>query len=267
MHLDVPYFSLYTNGQFTSKISTSQFDTLLSAIKGTLLEAILVLQRSTSSEANFGEESNGRASLECYTACCQWYYIESLGEAGSCHIQSLFSTAFAKNKRFGRNTVESVDRATILKEDLDRLIASDSSWRVSECNSEWAVCQSYPVAFGVPQRISDTVLVHAAPFRTRNRLPILSYRHASNGCPLVRSAQPMTGWQFRRSVQDEKLVEAIRLQAPLKDLLIVDARPTANALVHTVVSGGGVETMSNASHYKTNLPHQLKTFFNMSRQV
>lgn len=61
----------------------------------------------------------------------------------------------------------------------------------------------------------------------------------------MRSSQPMTGWQRNRSVQDEKLVEAFRtFYNSSAQLLIVDARPTANAVVHSV-SGGGIEAMGN----------------------
>lgn len=97
----------------------------------------------------------------------------------------------------------------------------------------------------VPAKLSDSVLLHAARFRTKGRFPILSYRHLPNGACITRSSQPMSGLQRKRSIQDEKLVDAIR-HSPSNDasLLIVDARPTANAMANVVV-GAGIESMSN----------------------
>jgi hypothetical protein len=55
----------------------------------------------------------------------------------------------------------------------------------------------------------------------------------------------LVGLQGRRSIQDEKLVEAIRLSSPKARLVIVDARPSSNAMVNVVTAGAGTEPLSN----------------------
>lgn len=97
----------------------------------------------------------------------------------------------------------------------------------------------------VPQSISDSVVRHAARFRARSRLPILSYRHPT-GSALVRSSQALVGIQKARSVQDERLVSAIRDLSPSNLLLIVDARPARSAIANTL-SGAGSMPLENYS--------------------
>ncbi|CAG8548789.1 2178_t:CDS:2 [Gigaspora margarita] len=103
----------------------------------------------------------------------------------------------------------------------------------------------------VPAKISDNVLNHASKFRSKNRIPVLSYLHWHNKASITRSSQPMVGLKQNRSIQDEKLIEAI-FRSNIKTLsergsqsnLIIDARPTANAMVN-VAMGAGTENVEN----------------------
>ncbi|CAG8717500.1 7112_t:CDS:2, partial [Dentiscutata heterogama] len=123
----------------------------------------------------------------------------------------------------------------------------NSSWRFS------SFCETYPHTLVVPTKISDNVLNHASKFRSKNRIPVLSYLHWQNKASITRSSQPMVGLKKNRSIQDEKLIEAIfRSNAPnlpsvfgsTQTNLIVDARPTANAIANAAV-GAGSENMEN----------------------
>lgn len=87
----------------------------------------------------------------------------------------------------------------------------------------------------------------------------MSYVH-SNGvidfdeASITRSAQPLVGLKQNRSIQDEKLVEAIFGTAGgLENLagcdedgthLIIDARPVTNAMAQTAM-GAGTESSDN----------------------
>jgi hypothetical protein len=83
-------------------------------------------------------------------------------------------------------------------------------WRLSDVNRAFDLCPTYPRLFAVPAKISDSVLFHAAKFRSRGRLPVLSYLHAASaGASITRSSQPLVGLKSKRSIQDEKLIEAI----------------------------------------------------------
>ena len=97
------------------------------------------------------------------------------------------------------------------------------AWRISNLNEDYQICPTYPSTFATPSTITDTVLKHAARFRAKGRLPILSWAHLHNNTSIFRSSQALVGLQRNRSIQDERLIEAIRVACPSKELLIVDA--------------------------------------------
>lgn len=70
-------------------------------------------------------------------------------------------------------------------------------------------CPTYPAHLVVPAKISDNVLNYAGRYRSRSRIPVLTYLHPVNNCTITRCSQPLTGLKGNRSPQDEKLVAAI----------------------------------------------------------
>ncbi|KAI5459999.1 protein-tyrosine phosphatase-like protein [Mariannaea sp. PMI_226] len=85
---------------------------------------------------------------------------------------------------------------------------SDKGWRVTHINKDYTFCDTYPAFLVVPSKISDNVLKYAREFRSRNRVPALSYIHPINNCTITRSSQPLAGITRKTNVQDEKLVAA-----------------------------------------------------------
>ncbi|KAI0647522.1 phosphatases II [Trametes meyenii] len=134
------------------------------------------------------------------------------------------------------------------------------AWRFTDINKDYSFSPTYPARLVVPTRISDTTLQYAAKFRSKCRIPVLTYLHWANYGSITRSSQPMVGLTNNRSIQDEKLIEAIfqthhspesRVTAgPVYGAtatnLIIDARPTTNAVANTA-KGAGTENMD---HYK-----------------
>ncbi|CAJ0866332.1 3607_t:CDS:10 [Entrophospora sp. SA101] len=130
------------------------------------------------------------------------------------------------------------------------------SWRFSHINKKYDFCPTYPHLLVFPSKISDTVLGYATRFRSKSRVPTLSYLHWSNKASITRSSQPMVGLKQNRSIQDEKLIEAIfqsnlptssngrQIYGSTSTNLIVDARPTANAMANGVM-GAGSENIEN----------------------
>ncbi|KAF9246431.1 protein-tyrosine phosphatase-like protein [Melanogaster broomeanus] len=134
------------------------------------------------------------------------------------------------------------------------------AWRFTDINKDYQFSPTYPSRLVVPTRISDSTLQYASKYRSKCRIPALTYLHWANYASITRSSQPMVGIKQNRSVQDEKFVEAIfqthhspesrSSSAPVYGAtptnLIVDARPTANAVANTA-RGAGTENME---HYK-----------------
>lgn len=86
---------------------------------------------------------------------------------------------------------------------------TDKGWRISTINIDYAFSPTYPALLPVPSTISDNTLNYAGKFRSRVRLPVLTYLHPVNDCSISRCAQPLVGVRQNRSIQDEKLLLAI----------------------------------------------------------
>ncbi|KIM30967.1 hypothetical protein M408DRAFT_327880 [Serendipita vermifera MAFF 305830] len=148
------------------------------------------------------------------------------------------------------------------------------AWRFTDINKDYSFAPTYPAKLVVPARIGDATLTYAGKYRSKARIPSLSYLHWSNFGSITRCSQPLVGITQNRSIQDEKLVEAIfqshlSVESPYTVALsdsrsgskpgerpvmgatctnvIIDARPTANAMAN-VAQGGGSENMD---HYKS----------------
>ncbi|KAJ7272036.1 protein-tyrosine phosphatase-like protein [Mycena haematopus] len=134
------------------------------------------------------------------------------------------------------------------------------AWRFTDINKDYSFSPTYPSRLVVPTRISDTTLQYASKYRSKCRIPVLSYLHWANYGTITRSSQPMVGITQNRSVQDEKLIESIfqthhspesrasagPVYGATTTNLIIDARPTINAMGNTA-KGAGSENMD---HYK-----------------
>jgi len=148
---------------------------------------------------------------------------------------------------------------------------SNSNWRISTVNKNYTFSNTYPNTLVVPKTISDSVLTHASKYRSKQRIPALTFYYRKNGCSITRSSQPLVGLKQTRSIQDEKLIEEIfksnsnntttstssttnssinnntTIPTSRRKNLIVDARPTTNAMAQTAL-GAGSENMDNYSN-------------------
>jgi myotubularin-related protein 6/7/8 len=85
---------------------------------------------------------------------------------------------------------------------------ADRGWRISKINLDYTFSPTYPALLAVPSTISDNTLNYAGRYRSRVRIPVLTYLHPVNNCSITRSSQPLAGIRGNRSIQDEKLVSA-----------------------------------------------------------
>ncbi|PWY72411.1 protein phosphatase [Aspergillus heteromorphus CBS 117.55] len=86
---------------------------------------------------------------------------------------------------------------------------ASSGWRISRMNSDYGFSDTYPALLPIPAAISDNTLNHAGKYRSRARVPALTYLHPVNNCSITRSSQPLVGVRQNRSIQDETLLAAI----------------------------------------------------------
>ncbi|KAF8319412.1 phosphatases II, partial [Clavulina sp. PMI_390] len=150
------------------------------------------------------------------------------------------------------------------------------AWRFTDVNKDYSICPTYPARLVVPAKISDSTLSYGAKYRSKGRIPALVYLHwnnqasssslgntdRSNIASITRSSQPTVGLTNSRSIQDEKLVEAVfqshhmaaspyatvpspkpsQVYGATSTNIIIDAR-SASAGVANVARGGGTENM------------------------
>ena len=116
-------------------------------------------------------------------------------------------------------------------------------------NRYFKISHTYPPLLLVPSKISDQSVVASSKFRTKERVPVITYYYAKTKTLLSRSSQSKPGITQTRSPEDELLLrylgnpdfnEALDTGYPQPDLHIYDARPYLNAVANKV-NGKGYE--------------------------
>lgn len=118
-------------------------------------------------------------------------------------------------------------------------ILDSERWRICRINHDYKFCPTYPNAFIIPRAVTDETIALVGQFRSKSRVPIMSWLHWSNGGSIWRCSQPKVGIGHV-SVADEKLVAQIRACTPASHVRIIDCRPFTNA-VSNRIKGMGYE--------------------------
>ena len=128
------------------------------------------------------------------------------------------------------------------------ICAGAEEWALSEINSQYGLCDTYPGVLAFPVRCSTDSLRSSASFRSRGRLPALSYLHRT-GASITRCSQPKVGLIGGSSGGDQILLQAILQANPNKDapvLRLIDARPKLNAIANQAMGKGSERTVHYA---------------------
>ena len=121
-------------------------------------------------------------------------------------------------------------------------------FRKTSLNENYLLCSTYPTYLITVGSISDNNLQESAQFRTKQRLPVLSYYYYNSRGTIWRSSQPKTGLSGNRNVFDEELLNKIIEIGNSKKLFIYDCRPYLAAMANKLKGAGyeNVETYKNA---------------------
>ena len=157
--------------------------------------------------------------------------------------------AFSKKTRVGVS--QKLTRITVLAQ-LPHVII---------CSTELTNLQfspTYPALIPVPANISDNTINYAGRYRSRARIPALTYLHPVNNCTITRSSQPLVGVRQNRSIQDEKLLAAIfsasRSERPLANFAHSHLERETSDSIHE--STGSFQTdpgLSNAEELEDDM--------------
>lgn len=122
-----------------------------------------------------------------------------------------------------------------LEEELARF-GAQTTIKISEENSDFSLCHTYPRRLLVPATASKETLIGSSRFRDKGRMPVLSWI-ASSGASIWRSSQPKSSI-LNRSNDDEEYLRQTGV------MFIIDCRPMLNAYAN-IANGAGVESLGN----------------------
>uniref|UniRef100_A0A8C2PU65 Myotubularin n=1 Tax=Cyprinus carpio TaxID=7962 RepID=A0A8C2PU65_CYPCA len=133
-------------------------------------------------------------------------------------------------------------------EEYRRQGVPNSEWRVTFINKNYELCDTYPTILVVPYKATDEDLKRVATFRSRCRIPVLSWFHKENHAVIMRCSQPLVGMSGKRNKDDERYLDLIREANGTTKLTIYDARPNVNAVANKATGGGyeGDDAYQNA---------------------
>lgn len=106
-------------------------------------------------------------------------------------------------------------------------VPTNESWKIVRYNDKYVICDSYPAVWAIPFAVNEEEFIRSvASFRSRNRLPVLSWLHPKGQASITRCAQPLVGVAAKRSKDDEKYLQMILdANATSHKLYVMDARP------------------------------------------
>ncbi|VUZ49543.1 unnamed protein product [Hymenolepis diminuta] len=138
--------------------------------------------------------------------------------------------------------------ASMVYNEFERL-EFNSDWKITDENSSFRICKSYPRYHIMPRGVSDQDISSMASFRSHHRFPSVVWRSRKTGAVLLRCAQPCVGIMYSRNELDERFVTAVlencrKVSHPNQSdedshkLLIIDARDYTAAQFNRFRGGG-----------------------------
>ncbi|XP_062844357.1 myotubularin-related protein 8 isoform X2 [Trichomycterus rosablanca] len=133
--------------------------------------------------------------------------------------------------------------------DFNRMGLPNDYWQISDLNANYELCSTYPSVLGFPKCASVATITGSAKFRSRGRLPALSYYHKDTKAAICRCSQPLSGLSSR-CVEDEQMLQAISEANPNSPFIyVVDTRPKLNAMANRA-AGKGYENEDNYANIR-----------------
>ncbi|KAK6322219.1 hypothetical protein J4Q44_G00070110 [Coregonus suidteri] len=133
--------------------------------------------------------------------------------------------------------------------DFKRMGLPNEFWEMTDLNKNYKLCNTYHSELGIPKTASKGTVLGSAKFRSRGRIPTLSYFHKQSNAAICRCSQPLSGLSAR-CVEDEEMLQAISRANPKSTFMYVgDTRPKLNAMANRA-AGKGYENEDNYSNIR-----------------
>eukprot|EP00038_Savillea_parva_P026068 m.51137 g.51137 ORF g.51137 m.51137 type:complete len:598 (-) comp7288_c0_seq1:1865-3658(-) len=119
------------------------------------------------------------------------------------------------------------------EKEMARQGVPNDAWRICRLNEDYTFAPTYPGLFAAPTSMSDEEIAKVAAFRSKSRLPALSWISPRTKATITRCAQPRVGMLGKRSEADENYMQALVQATPSRaKVQIIDARPRVNAVAN-----------------------------------
>ncbi|XP_022057399.1 myotubularin-related protein 3 isoform X2 [Acanthochromis polyacanthus] len=160
-----------------------------------------------------------RCQFSTFEQCQEWLKRLNVAVRPPSRLEDLFSFAFhawcmevyaGEKEQHGELCRPGEHVTSWFKNEVERMgFDTQNAWRISDINSKFRLCPSYPQQLLVPAWITDKELENVAAFRSWKRFPAVVYRHLSTGAVIARCGQPEVSWWGWRNADDEHLVQSI----------------------------------------------------------
>ncbi|XP_041720530.1 myotubularin-related protein 3 isoform X3 [Coregonus clupeaformis] len=160
-----------------------------------------------------------RCQFSTLEQCQVWLKRLSAAVRPPSRLDDLFSFAFhawcvdvyaGEKEQLGELCRPGEHVTSWFKNEVERMgFDTQNAWRISDINSKFRLCSSYPQQLLVPAWITDKELENVAAFRSWKRFPTVVFRHQSTGAVIARCGQPEVSWWGWRNADDEHLVQSI----------------------------------------------------------
>uniref|UniRef100_A0A3Q2EAW4 Myotubularin related protein 3 n=1 Tax=Cyprinodon variegatus TaxID=28743 RepID=A0A3Q2EAW4_CYPVA len=160
-----------------------------------------------------------RCQFSTFEQCQEWLKRLNAVVRPPSRLEDLFSFAFhawcmevyaGEKEQHGELCRPGEHVTSWFKNEVERMgFDTQNAWRISDINSKFRLCPSYPQQLLVPAWITDKELENVAAFRSWKRFPAVVYRHQSTGAVIARCGQPEVSWWGWRNADDEHLVQSI----------------------------------------------------------
>uniref|UniRef100_A0A8C4F0Y6 phosphatidylinositol-3,5-bisphosphate 3-phosphatase n=1 Tax=Dicentrarchus labrax TaxID=13489 RepID=A0A8C4F0Y6_DICLA len=160
-----------------------------------------------------------RCQFSTFEQCQEWLKRLNTVVRPPSRLEDLFSFAFhawcmdvyaGEKEQHGELCRPGEHVTSWFKNEVERMgFDTQNAWRISDINSKFRLCPSYPQQLLVPAWITDKELENVAAFRSWKRFPAVVYRHQTTGAVIARCGQPEVSWWGWRNADDEHLVQSI----------------------------------------------------------
>lgn len=124
-----------------------------------------------------------------------------------------------------------------VQSEFQRQGVPNEEWSLSYLNTNYELCDTYPRYLYVPSTCTNNILLGSARFRSRGRLPVLTYLH-SNKAAICRCSQPLSGFSTRCPEDEQMMYNILCTNPNSRYMYVVDTRPRINAFANRAAGKG-----------------------------